>query len=118
LYADLLSVDEELSSVEDKKRRRELLGSKGKIRKELVGLGFLEETAEVSVDSLATVVRDKVMSAHASVAPLISRLETASEVFASQGDDDGLEKAEQVDAVIEELESAVKPLVGLVEVSV
>ena len=118
LYEELLSVEEELSRVEDKKSKRELLFSKAKVKKELIHLGILEETAEVSMDVLATVVKEKVFSAYTCVAPLVGRLETASEAFASQGEDDGLEKAEQTDNFIEELENVSKPLAILIEVSV
>ena len=58
-------------------------------------------------------MRVKVFDAYGSVAPLLQILEAASEAFASQGDDEGIDKAEKIDAFIETLERAAKPLEGI-----
>jgi hypothetical protein len=47
LVEEMRIVDQDLQGVEEKKRKRELLASKGKSRRELILLGIIEETAEV-----------------------------------------------------------------------
>jgi hypothetical protein len=64
----------------------------------------------VSQEELVEAVRVMVCSAYESVAPLTQSLEAASEAFASQGDDEGIDKAEKVDAFLEALETAAKTL--------